>query len=83
MSRTVYFHRSDLAKIVGIEATSVLIDLPDGAVPDSDLGNASLVVIEKEDLVSSYESVLEQQQGFLGSILFLGILIAIVVLFNT
>ena len=83
MSRTVYFHRSDLAKIVGVEATAVLIDLPEGAVADSDLGNVSLVVIEKEELISSYESVLEQQQGFLGSILFLGILIAIVVLFNT
>ena len=83
MRRTVYFHRSDLAKIVGVEATAVLIDLPEGAVADSDLGNVSLVVIEKEDLISSYESILEQQQGFLGSILFLGILIAIVVLFNT
>ena len=83
MSRTVYFHRSDLAEIVGVEATAVLIDLPEGVAADSDLGNVSLVVIEKEDLISSYESVLEQQQGFLGSILFLGILIAIVVLFNT
>ena len=83
MARTVYFHRSDLANIVGVEATAVLIDLPEGEVADSDLGNVSLVVIEKEDLISSYESILEQQQGFLGSILFLGILIAIVVLFNT
>ena len=83
MSRTVYFHRSDLAKIVGVEATAVLIDLPEGVGADSDLGDISLVVIEKEDLISSYESILEQQQGFLGSILFLGILIAIVVLFNT
>ena len=83
MSRTVYFHRSDLAKIVGVEATAVLIDLPEGVSADSDLGNVSLVIIEKQDLISSYESILEQQQGFLGSILFLGILIAIVVLFNT
>ena len=83
ISRTVYFHRSDLAEVVGIEATAVLIDIPDGVVADSDLGNASLVVIAKEDLISSYESILEQQQGFLGSIMFLGILIGIVVLFNT
>ena len=83
MSRTVYFHRSDLAEIVGIEATAVLIDLPEGEVADSDLGDVSLVVIEKGDMVSSYESIMEQQQGFLGAILFLGILIAIVVLFNT
>ena len=45
MARTVYFHRSDLANIVGVEATAVLIDLPEGEVADSDLGNVSLVVI--------------------------------------
>ena len=83
ISRTVYFHRSDLSEIVGIEATAVLIDLPEGEVADSELGDVSLVVFEKGDMVSSYESILEQQQGFLGAILFLGILIAIVVLFNT
>ncbi len=83
ISRTAYFHRSDLAEIVGIEATAVLIDLPDGVVADSDLGDVSLVVIQKEDMISSYESMVEQQQGFLGAILLLGILIAIVVLFNT
>lgn len=83
LSRTVYFHRSDLTGVVGIEATSVLIDFPDGVEIDSDLGNVSLGVIEKENLISSYESILEQQQSFLGSILFLGILIAVVVLFNT
>ena len=36
-----------------------------------------------DGLSSSYEAVLEQQQSFLGSILLLGIIIAIVVLFNT
>ena len=83
ISRTVYFHRSDLAGIVGTEATSILIDLPEGITADSDLGANSLAVIDKQDLVSSYEKIMEQQQGFLGAILFLGILIAIVVLFNT
>tara|TARA_B100000287_G_scaffold1092_2_gene1092 strand:- start:4966 stop:7398 length:2433 start_codon:yes stop_codon:yes gene_type:complete len=83
MSRTAYLHRSDLAEVVGFESSAVLIDLPEGVVADADLGDVSLVVIEKDDLVSSYEAILEQQQGFLGAILFLGILIAIVVLFNT
>ena len=83
ISRTAYLHRSDLAQIVGIEATAVLIDLPEGQSVDSGLGDVSLGVVEKEDLISSYESILEQQQSFLGAILFLGILIAIVVLFNT
>tara|TARA_B100000287_G_scaffold82600_1_gene75271 strand:- start:5270 stop:7726 length:2457 start_codon:yes stop_codon:yes gene_type:complete len=83
ISRTAYLHRSDLAQVVGIDATAVLIDLPEGQSVDSGLGDVSLGVVEKEDLISSYESILEQQQSFLGAILFLGILIAIVVLFNT
>ena len=83
ISRTVYFHRLDLADIVGLDSTAVLIDLPDGVSVDGELGDVSLVVIEKENLVSSFEAILEQQQGFLGAIMFLGILIAMVVLFNT
>lgn len=83
LSRTVYFHRSDLADIIGIEATSVLIDLPDGIEADSKLGEISVGLTEKEDLIASSESIIEQQQSFLGAILFLGIIIAIVVLFNT
>jgi putative ABC transport system permease protein len=83
VSRTVYFHRSDLAEVIGIEATSVLINLPEGVEADSELAEVSLGITEKDGLIASYEAVLEQQQSFLGSILLLGILIAIVVLFNT
>ena len=83
IARTAYLHRSDLAKVVGVEVTAVLIDLPEGQTIDSDLGNASIGVVEKDDLIQSYESITEQQQSFLGAIMFLGILIAIVVLFNT
>ena len=83
IDRKVYFHRSDLAEVIGIEATSVLIDLPDGAELDSRLGEASVGVIAKEDIISSYETIIEQQQSFFGGILFLGIIIAIVVLFNS
>ena len=83
ISRTVYLHRQDLVPVVGIEATSVLIELPQGVEVDSELGEVSLGVTQKEDLVSTFESLLEQQQAFFGSILALGIIIAIVVLFNT
>jgi putative ABC transport system permease protein len=83
VSRTVYFHRQDLVPVVGIEATSVLIDLPEGVVVDSELGEISLGVTQKEDLIKTFESLLEQQQAIFSSILALGILIAIVVLFNT
>jgi len=81
--RTVYFHREDLSPIVGIEATSVLLQLPEGVVVDNELGEISLGITQKEDLVDTYKSVLEQQQGIFGAVLSLGVIIAIIVLFNT
>ena len=44
--RTVYFHRSDLAESVGLNVTSVLIDLPEGATFDivSPQGNIESVI---------------------------------------
>ena len=83
ISRTIYLHRQDLVPVVGIEATSVLIELPQGAEVDSELGEISLGVTQKEDLISTFESLLEQQQAIFSSVLALGIIIAIVVLFNT
>jgi putative ABC transport system permease protein len=83
VSRTVYFHRQDLVPVVGIEATSVLLDLPEGVEVDNELGEISLGVTQKEDLIKTFESLLKQQQAIYNSILALGIIIAIVVLFNT
>lgn len=83
VSRTVYFHRGDLSPIVGIEATSVLLQLPEGVVVDNELGEISLGVTQKEDLVDTYQSLVEKQQGIFGAVLSLGIIIAIIVLFNT
>ncbi|MBH33437.1 MAG: hypothetical protein CMB75_03450 [Euryarchaeota archaeon] len=83
ISRTIYVHRQDLVPVVGIEATSVLIELPQGVEVDSELGEISLGVTQKEDLISTFENLLEQQQAIFGSVLALGIIIAIVVLFNT
>jgi len=83
VSRTVYFHRQDLSPVVGIEATSVLLDLPDGVEVDNELGEISLGITQKQDLIETYESLLEQQEGFFASILSLGVIIAIIVLFNT
>jgi len=83
VSRTMYFHRQDLVPVVGIEATSVLIDLPEGVEVDNELGEISLGVTQKEDLIKTFESLLKQQQAIYNSILALGIIIAIVVLFNT
>ena len=83
ISRTIYLHRQDLVPVVGIEATSVLIELPQDVEVDSELGEISLGVTQKEDLISTFETLLEQQQAIFGSVLALGIVIAIVVLFNT
>lgn len=79
VSRTVYFHRQDLVPVVGIEATSVLLDLPEGVEVDNELGEISLGVTQKEDLIKTFESLLKQQQAIYNSILALGIIIAIVV----
>ena len=83
ISRMVYFHRQDLSSVVGIEATSVLLDLPNGVEIDNELGQISLGITQKQDLIQTYETLLEQQQGIFGSILALGVIIAIIVLFNT
>jgi putative ABC transport system permease protein len=83
VSRTIYFHRQDLVSVVGIEATSVLLDLPEGVKVDNELGEISLGVTQKEDLITTFESLLDKQQGIFRSILALGVIIAIVVLFNT
>jgi hypothetical protein len=47
VSRTIYFHRQDLVPVVGIEATSVLLDLPEGVKVDNELGEISLGVTQK------------------------------------
>jgi putative ABC transport system permease protein len=82
ISRTVYFHRSDLAEIVGFEATSVLLKIPEG-VSSEGLGEVSVGIVEKQDLLDTFTDLMEKQQGFFIAIQFLGIIIAFVVLFNT
>ncbi|MBT3357393.1 MAG: ABC transporter permease [Euryarchaeota archaeon] len=82
ISRTVYFHRSDLAEIVGFEATSVLLKIPEG-VSSEGLGEVSVGIVQKQDLLNTFTDLMEKQQGFFVAIQFLGIIVAFVVLFNT
>ena len=82
VSRTIYFHRADLSELTGVESTSILIQLPD----DSSLNGLSNITVGyslKSDSIKTFESLLEQQQQFIASVQFLGIIIAIAVLFNT
>ena len=83
MSRTVYFHRNDLSEIIGIEATSVLLSLPEQVEIDGQLADLSVGITEKQDLIDSFDALLELQKGVYNAIMALGIIIAIAVLFNT
>jgi putative ABC transport system permease protein len=82
-ARTVYFHRADLSEILGIDATVVMLDLPEGVEPDDQLAQSSLGIATREDSLEAFETLMEQQEGVFIAIEGLGILIAIAVLFNT
>jgi len=83
LSRTVYFHRADLAEILGIEATVVMLDLPEGVEPDEQLAQSSLGITLREDTLDAFNSLQKKQNGLFIAIELLGILIAVAVLFNT
>lgn len=83
ITRTVYFHRADLAEVVGLEATVVMLQLPEGVEPDEQLAQSSLGITVREDSLISFEKLMEQQEGIYLAIEGLGILIAVAVLFNT
>ena len=82
VSRTMYFHRADLSGLTGIESTSILIQMPEGASLDG-LSDITVGYSLKSDAIKTFESLLEQQKQFISSVQFLGIIIAIAVLFNT
>ena len=83
ISRTIYFHRSDLSDAIGLEATTVLLSLPEGVELDEQIGEMSIGITQKQDMLDSFDSLLEKQQGVFTAILGLGVIIAIAVLFNT
>jgi len=83
ISRTVYFHRSDLSDAIGLEATTVLLSLPEGVELDEQIGEMSIGITQKQDMLDSFDSLLEKQQQIFNAVLGLGVIIAIAVLFNT
>ena len=83
ISRTVYFHRADLAETLELDATVVMLQLPDGVEPGDQLAQSSLGITMREDTLEAFESLQQQQQQFFLAIQGLGILIAVAVLFNT
>jgi putative ABC transport system permease protein len=72
-----------LAEILGIEATVVMLDLPEGVEPDEQLAQSSLSIVLREDTLDAFNSLQKKQNGLFIAIELLGILIAVAVLFNT
>jgi putative ABC transport system permease protein len=78
----MHFHRSDLSEMVGIEATTVLLQLPEDGETEG-LAEVTVGLVIKKDMIKSFETLLEKQQKMFVAIEGLGIVIAIAVLFNT
>ncbi len=83
LARTMYFHRTDLSTMLGVNATSVYLGLPEGVSVDSDLGEVSAGLVERQTLLDGINSLLEQQTKFLGAMMYLGLMFTVVVMFNT
>ncbi|MDA7788191.1 FtsX-like permease family protein, partial [bacterium] len=61
LARTMYFLREDLSGILGVNATSIYLDLPEGVEVDSALGEASMGIVERQTLLNGINSLLDQQ----------------------
>lgn len=83
IARTVYFNRADLSSELDLAATSVFLTYPEEFDKANELGDISIGVIDKQETIDAMESLMEQQQAFFIAIQVLGVVIAIVVLFNT
>ena len=82
-ARTMYFLREDLSNIVGINATSVYLDLPEGVEVTNELGEISVGIVERQSLIDGIESLIEQQTQIFQAIMYLGLLFTIAVMLNT
>ena len=83
LARTMYFLREDLSRILGVNATSIYLELPDGAEVDAALGEASMGIVERQTLLNGINSLLDQQTQIFQTMMYLGLLFTIVVMFNT
>ena len=83
LARTMYFLRDDLSGILGVNATSIYLELPEGVEVDPALGEVSAGVIERQTLVDGINNLLDQQTQIFQTMMYLGLLFTIVVMFNT
>ena len=82
LMRTITFHRADLAPILGIEATGVYLSVADDT-DISGLGDISLTVVVKDDVVEGFTDLMNKQSQMLDLFIFIGIGMAAAVLLNT
>jgi putative ABC transport system permease protein len=83
LARTMYFVRGDLSEILGVNATSVYLGLPQGVEVDSALGEVSTGVVKRQTLLDGINSLLDQQTQIFQTMMYLGLLFTVVVMFNT
>ncbi len=83
LARTMYFLRGDLSEILGVNATSIYLEFPEGVEVDSALGEVSTGVVKRQTLLDGINSLLDQQTQIFQTMMYLGLLFTIVVMFNT
>ena len=83
LARTMYFVRGDLSEILGVNATSMYLGLPQGVEVDSALGEVSTGVVKRQTLLDGINSLLDQQTQIFQTMMYLGLLFTVVVMFNT
>jgi putative ABC transport system permease protein len=83
IARTVYFDLTDLSGIMGVNATSVYLDFPEGITVNAELGELSAGIIERQTLLDGMNSLLDQQTQIFQVMMYLGLMFTVVVMFNT
>ena len=81
--RTMYFLRADLGEVLGVEATSMYLTLPEGVAVDASLAEISMGVIERQTLIDGMNTLIEQQTQIFQAMMYLGLMFTIAVMFNT
>ena len=83
IERKITFHRTDLSAIVGYDANTVRLKFSQNQSVDEELRNISLMTVEKQTAIDGLSSVIDMQQNALQSIMVIGGLMAVAILFNT
>ncbi|MGB1354448.1 MAG: ABC transporter permease [Poseidonia sp.] len=83
LARTMYFLRADLGALLGVNATSIYLELPEGVEVDESLAEISMGVVERQTLISGMNSLIDQQTQIFQAMMYLGLLFTIAVMFNT